>query len=153
MGWRTPIFRAAIEIQTYRTDLGTQSGEGEGGTNWENTDIDIYSLLLLPPLSRFSRVRLCATPWTAAYQAPPSLGFSRQEYWSGVPLPSPIYSLPRVKQTASRNLLCSTGSSAWCSVMTSRSGMGQGGKEIQEGGDTCIHTVDSYCAAEGKTIL
>ena len=43
-------------------------------------------LLLL--LSRFSRVRLCATPWTAAYQAPPSMGFSRQEYWSGVPLPS-----------------------------------------------------------------
>ena len=37
-----------------------------------------------------SRVRLLATPWTAAYQAPPSLGFSRQEYWSGVPLPSPI---------------------------------------------------------------
>ena len=35
-----------------------------------------------------SRVRLLATPWTAAYQAPPSLGFSRQEYWSGVPLPS-----------------------------------------------------------------
>ena len=38
-----------------------------------------------------SRIRLCATPWTAAYQAPPSMGFSRQEYWSGVPLPSPIY--------------------------------------------------------------
>ena len=37
----------------------------------------------------FSRVRLLATPWTAAYQAPPSMGFSRQEYWSGVPLPSP----------------------------------------------------------------
>ena len=36
-----------------------------------------------------SRIRLLATPWTAAYQAPPSLGFSRQEYWSGVPLPSP----------------------------------------------------------------
>ena len=36
-----------------------------------------------------SRVRLFATPWTAACQAPPSLGFSRQEYWSGVPLPSP----------------------------------------------------------------
>ena len=35
-----------------------------------------------------SRVRLVATPWTAAYQAPPSMGFSRQEYWSGVPLPS-----------------------------------------------------------------
>ena len=39
-----------------------------------------------------SRVRLFVTPWTAAYQAPPSMGFSRQEYWSGVLLPSPITS-------------------------------------------------------------
>ena len=38
-----------------------------------------------------SRVRLLAAPWTAAYQALPSMGFSRQEYWSGVPLSSPIY--------------------------------------------------------------
>ena len=37
-----------------------------------------------------SHVRLLATPWTAAYQAPLSMGFSRQEYWSGVPLPSPL---------------------------------------------------------------
>ena len=37
----------------------------------------------------FSRVWLLATPWTAAYQSPLSMGFSRQEYWSGVPLPSP----------------------------------------------------------------
>ena len=36
-----------------------------------------------------NRVRLLATPWTATHQAPPSMGFSRQEYWSGVPLPSP----------------------------------------------------------------
>ena len=36
-----------------------------------------------------SHVRLFATPWTVAYHAPPSMGFSRQEYWSGVPLPSP----------------------------------------------------------------
>ena len=36
-----------------------------------------------------SLVQLFATPWTVAYQAPPSMGFSRQEYWSGVPLPSP----------------------------------------------------------------
>ena len=39
-----------------------------------------------------SRVWLLATPWTAAYQAPPSMGFSRQEYWSAVPLPSLSYS-------------------------------------------------------------
>ena len=38
-----------------------------------------------------SHVRLLATPWTAAHQAPPSMGFSRQEYWTGVPLPSPSY--------------------------------------------------------------
>ena len=37
-----------------------------------------------------SRVQLFATPWTAAYQAPLSMGFPRQEYWSGVPLPSPV---------------------------------------------------------------
>ena len=45
-------------------------------------------MLLLLLLSRFSHVRLSATPWTAAYQAPASMEFSRQEYWSGVPLPS-----------------------------------------------------------------
>ena len=38
-----------------------------------------------------SRVRLLATPWTAAHQAPPSVGFSRQESWSGVPSPSPLH--------------------------------------------------------------
>ena len=43
----------------------------------------------LLPLSRFSRVRLCATPEMAAHQASPSLGFSRQEHWSGLPFPSP----------------------------------------------------------------
>ena len=51
-------------------------------------DLD-ESLLLL--LNRFSRVRLCATPQTAAHQAPPSLGFSRQEHWSGLPFPSPMH--------------------------------------------------------------
>ena len=38
-----------------------------------------------------SRARLLATPWTVAYKAPPSMGFPRQEYWSGVPLPSPMW--------------------------------------------------------------
>ena len=48
-------------------------------------------LLLLLLLSHFSRVRLCVTPQMAAHQAPPSLGFSRQEHWSGLPLPSPMH--------------------------------------------------------------
>ena len=51
-----------------------------------------------------SCVRLLVTPWTAAYQAPLSIGFSRQEYWSGVPLPSPIklYSVSYLKSKLSR---------------------------------------------------
>ena len=64
-----------------------------------------------------SHVRLLATPWTAAYQAPPSMGFSRQEYWSGVPLPSPyarLYLRPQISGSQVHpssfwfTLLCST---------------------------------------------
>ena len=54
----------------------------------EETFPNKYFLMLL---SRFSRVRLCATPQTAAHQAPQSLGFSRQEHWSGLPFPSPMH--------------------------------------------------------------
>ena len=43
-----------------------------------------------------SRVRLFGTPWTVAYRDPPSMGFSRQEYWSGVPLPSPLRAICKV---------------------------------------------------------
>ena len=50
-----------------------------------------WLLLLLMLLSRFSRVGLCATPETAAHQAPPSLGFSRQEHWSELLFPSPMH--------------------------------------------------------------
>ena len=47
--------------------------------------------MLLLLLSRFSRVQLCATPETEAHQVPPSLGFSREEHWSGLPFPSPMH--------------------------------------------------------------
>ena len=56
---------------------------------WEGRGLLLLLLRLL--LSRFSRVRLCVTPSTAAHQAPPSLGFSRQEHWSGLPFPSPMH--------------------------------------------------------------
>ena len=52
-----------------------------------------------------SHVRLLATLWTAAFQAPPSMGFSRQEYWSGVPLPFPCYTL-RICLSYSWMFLC-----------------------------------------------
>ena len=57
----------------------------------KNTGVGCHFLLqcMKVKVNSLSCVRLLATPWTAAYQAPPSMGFSRQEYWSGVPLPSP----------------------------------------------------------------
>ena len=59
------------------------------------------SMLLLLLLSRFSRVQLCATPETAAHQAPRSLGFSRQEHWSGLPFPSPMHESEKWKRGCS----------------------------------------------------
>ena len=56
-------------------------------------------ILLL--LSRFSSVRLCATPQTAAHQAPPSLGFFRQEHWSGLSFPSPMHESEKWKWSRS----------------------------------------------------
>ena len=53
------------------------------------THDSVYTSMLL--LSHVSRVRLCATPQTAAHQALQSLGFSRQEHWSGLPFPSPVH--------------------------------------------------------------
>ena len=50
------------------------------GTKSHHSNVKVKSL---------SRVRLCVTLWTVAYQTPPSMGFSRQEYWSGLPFPSP----------------------------------------------------------------
>ena len=69
------------------------NGEREKGRGQINQEFGInrYTLLLLLLLSRFSRVRLCVTPQTAAHQAPLSLGFSRQEHCSGLPCPSPMY--------------------------------------------------------------
>ena len=58
-------------------------------------------LCLLLLLNRFSHVWLCATPQTAAHQAPPSLGFSRQEHWSGLPFPSPMHESEKWKWSCS----------------------------------------------------
>ena len=60
-----------------------------------------WTELLLLLLSHFSHVRLCATPETATHQAPPSLGFSRQEHWSGLPFPSPMHESEKWKWSLS----------------------------------------------------
>ena len=49
-------------------------------------------------MKSLSRVQLFTTPWTLAYQAPPSMGFSRQEYWSGLPFPSSNKTKPKVSR-------------------------------------------------------
>ena len=59
-----------------------------------------HSFVLLL-ISRFSRVWLCATLWTATHQAPPSLGFSRQEHWSRLPFPSPMHESEKWKWSCS----------------------------------------------------
>ena len=70
-------------------------------TSYPSSPLDSPLLLLLLLLSRFSRVQLCATPETAAHQAPPSLGFSRQEHWSGLPLLSPMHESEKWKWSRS----------------------------------------------------
>ena len=73
-----------------------------GYTPWGHKELDMtewLSMLLL--LSHFSGVRLCATPETGAHQAPQSLGFSRQELWSGLPFPSPVHARQKWKWSCS----------------------------------------------------
>ena len=69
-------------------------------TNWAIREACLEFLLLLL-LSHFSGVWLCATPYTAAHQAPPSLGFSRQEHWSGLSFPSPMHESEKWKWSRS----------------------------------------------------
>ena len=70
-----------------------RSGEEGGGRG-----LRMEGLLLL--LSLLSRVQLCVTPQTAAQQAPLSLGFSRQEYWHGLPFPSPVHEMKSESEVA-----------------------------------------------------
>ena len=86
--------------QLFSTQLSSQSnshihymttGKTIALTRWTFVD-KVLSLLFnmrSQSVQSLSRVQLFATPWSAAYQAPPSMGFSRQEYWNAVPLPSP----------------------------------------------------------------
>ena len=82
-------------------------------------------------LSRFSRVRLCATPETAAHQPPPALGFSKQEHWSGLPFPSPMCESEKVKvKSLSHVRLLAT---PWTAAYQARPPMGFSRQEYWSG--------------------
>ena len=73
-------------------------------SSWENPNSGSelhFNVPMLLLLSRFSRVRLRATQWTEAHQAPPSLGFSRQEHWRGLPFSSPMHESEKWKWSRS----------------------------------------------------
>ena len=75
---------------------GSPPDPGPWDSPGKNTGGGCHFLLQCMKVKSESEVAQCVglftTPWTAAYQAPPSMGFSRQKYWSGVPLPSPVAS-------------------------------------------------------------
>ena len=85
---------AAKSLQSCPTLCDPIDGSPPGSPRpWDspgkNTGVGCHCLLQCMKVKLLSRVRLSVTPWTAAHQAPLSMGFSRQEYWSGLPLPSP----------------------------------------------------------------
>ena len=92
LGWEDPLKK---EMATRSSILAWEiswTGEPGGlqsmGSQKSQTRLSDYNMLLL--LSHFSHIWLFVTPWATAYQVPLSMEFSRQEYWSGLPLPSPI---------------------------------------------------------------
>ena len=94
------IFRKVEELYkitffVYHQTWKQNCQENEGKLAFRTT------MLLLLRLSHFSRVRRCVTPETAAHQAPPSLGFSRHEHWSGLPFPSPMQESEKWKWSCS----------------------------------------------------
>ena len=76
------------ERRRCRVELQEGTVEREDGVDPKVKSLDGLITRILSEVKSLSRVRLFATPWTVAYKAPPSMGFSRQEYWSGLPFPS-----------------------------------------------------------------
>ena len=105
--WTTAWLIIKIVSEFYLTSIqGASSKTAEYTHKLVNpSNMDKWTLgrrlLLLLLLRHFSRVRLCATPETAAHQAPPSLRFSRQEHWIGLPFPSPMHESEKWKWSRS----------------------------------------------------
>ena len=92
--WKTNGWGAAGGSREWKKLFNFSLTVPSSGSKWQ------HSLLLLL-LSHSRRVQLLVTPWTTAYQVPPSLGFSRQEHWSGLPFPSPMHESEKWKWSRS----------------------------------------------------
>ena len=84
----SPTFPKLYPISLYR-HMNMCATKKRFRRHWLSKSKHISSFRTFGVFKSFSRVRLFAIPWTVAHQAPPSMGFSRQEYWSGLPFPSP----------------------------------------------------------------
>ena len=107
--WQRPALCNVAGLYSRQLARATTAGLAASGPHWASTAVGhggatrreaatLYNWLM-PGLKQrqvkvkvksLSRVQLFVTPWTVAYQASPSMGFSRQEYWSGLPFPSPV---------------------------------------------------------------
>ena len=88
------VIHNSQKVETTQMPINTWKGK-------QNRVYPYDGMLLLLLLSRFSRVRLLTTPQTVAHQAPLPMGFSRQEYWSGLPFPSPMHESEKWKWSCS----------------------------------------------------
>ena len=98
--------------------------------NKTGVNFGLLIIMLLLLLSCFSCVWLCATPQMAAHQAPSSLGFSRQEHWSGLPFPSPVHESESESEVAQS---CLTLSNPWTAAYQAPPSMGFSRQEYWSG--------------------
>ena len=102
--WWATIYGVAQGWTQQKRLSSSSSSRAEPGT--EGVYIQMLMVIMLcyyamPMLTHFSCVWLFATPWTVAHQGPPSMGFPRQEYWSGLPFPSPMHESKKWKWSSS----------------------------------------------------
>ena len=128
----TALCQSPESGMTIRGTLGTAV---TGWGFWALAELSLSSsvdpIVLLLLLSCFSRVQLCATPQTAAHQGPPSLGFSRQEHWSGLPLPSPRHESEKWKW--SRSVVSNSLATPWTTAHQAPPSMGFSRQECWSG--------------------
>ena len=89
--WTRLTFTFSFDLQSHQKLLNTQNMIDDGNSvsfQLECIFKSVHVCMCVCMLSHLSRVQLFVTPWTVAFQAPLSMGFSRQEYWSGLPFPS-----------------------------------------------------------------